>query len=207
MEYGCAELHSAMMSGCHSAGAPVMLPPAKCANLGDSRPRRQRILSMRDKPNYRAAFWYGLPILYNRASTLTWETIIMKSTTLPLNPRYLIAVAVGLALLAFALGWVGSTQAQGEFYNILLTAPLEKTYSGDTPVLTSDVIGGCINQADCANAAGVDLDAALQSISTAIDANNAAIDAIDVFTLPPGAVDQACLAWSDTSAALVWKTC
>ena len=124
----------------------------------------------------------------------------MKSTTLPLNPRYLIAVAVGLALLAFALGWVGSTQAQGEFYNILLTAPLEKTYSGDTPVLTSDVIGGCINQADCANAAGVDLDAALQSISTAIDT-------IDVFTLPPGAVDQACLAWSDTSAALVWKTC
>ena len=124
----------------------------------------------------------------------------MKSTTLPLNPRYLIAVAVGLALLAFALGWVGSTQAQGEFYNILLTAPLEKTYSGDTPVLTSDVIGGCINQADCANSAGVDLDAALQSISTAIDT-------IDVFTLPPGAVDQACLAWSDTSAALVWKTC
>ena len=48
MEYGCAELHSAMMSGCHSAGAPVMLPPAKCANLGDSRPRRQRIRSPRD---------------------------------------------------------------------------------------------------------------------------------------------------------------
>ena len=162
---------------------------------------------LRDNADYRASFWYGLPILYNRASTLTLETIIMKSTTLPLNPRYLIAVAIVLALLAFALGWVGSTQAQGEFYNILLTAPLEKTYSGDTPVLTSDVIGGCINQADCANAAGVDLDAALQSISTAIDANNAAIDAIDVFTLPPGAVDQACLAWSDTSAALVWKTC
>ena len=131
----------------------------------------------------------------------------MKSTTLPLNPRYLIAAAVVLALLAFALGLVGSTQAQGELYNILLTAPLEKTYSGDTPVLTSDVIGGCINQADCANSAGLDLDAALQSISTAIDTTNAAIDAIDSFTLPPGAVDEACLAWSDASGSLVWKTC
>ena len=145
--------------------------------------------------------------LYNRARPITLEAIIMKSTTLPLNPCYLIAAAVGLALLAFALGWVGSTQAQGELYNILLSAPLEKAYSGDTPVLTSDVIGGCINQADCANSAGVDLDTALQSISTAIDTNTTAINAIDSFTLPPGAVDEACLAWSDASGSLVWRTC
>ena len=118
-----------------------------------------------------------------------------------------IAAAVVLALLAFALGWVGSTQAQGQLYNILLTAPLEKGYSGDTPVLTSDVIGGCINQADCANSAGVDLDTALQSISSAIDTNTTAINAIDSFTLPPGAFDEACLAWSDVSGSLVWRTC
>ena len=80
-----------------------------------------------------------------------------------------LAFAAVIAATAFAL-LTHDASAQSRHHAVQLTAPLEKAYSAPGPVLDATHIGGCAVQHNCTNAAGVDLDTALQSVSTSIDA-------------------------------------